>query len=143
MAFYRCLADVVVVLHFAYVVFVVGGMTAILAGVVLRWRWVRNFWFRGIHFLMIAVVAGESLCGILCPLTEWEDRLRERAGEPPAEPASFVGRWVHELLFVDLPPTVLSTCYCLFALAVLLTLILAPPRWPWRQERRSAADARR
>jgi hypothetical protein len=131
MAFYRFLADSVVVLHFAYVAFVVGGMAAILAGVARRWQWVGNFWFRGIHFLMIAVVAAESLGGMLCPLTEWEDRLRERAGES-AEPVSFVGRWIHKLLFVDLPPSVLATCYCLFGLAVLLMLILAPPRWPWK-----------
>ncbi len=127
---YRFLADAVVVLHFAYVVFVVAGMAGILAGVALGWRWVRNFWFRAIHFLMIAVVAVESLCGILCPLTEWEDRLRELGGEAN-EPGSFIGRWASNLLFVDASPSVLAACYCVFGLAVLLTLILAPPRWPW------------
>ena len=132
MAFYRFLADTIVVLHFAYVAFVVVGMAGIVVGTVRHWPWVRNFWFRGIHFLMIAVVAAESLGGILCPLTEWEDRLRERAGES-TEPVSFVGRWVHRLLFFDLPPALLATCYCLFALAVLVMLIVAPPRWPWRR----------
>ena len=78
---YRFLADAVLLLHFVYVAFVVLGMAAILAGIALRWPWVRNFWFRIIHFLMIAVVAAESLCGVLCPLTEWEDTLRELAGE--------------------------------------------------------------
>ena len=141
MELYRCLADAVVVFHFAYVAFVVGGMAAICIGVILGWRWVRNFWFRGIHFLMIAVVAAESLVGVLCPLTEWEDRLRERAGEPPTEPVSFIGRWVHKLLFFDLPPAVLSTGYCLFGLAVLLTLIVAPPRWPWKRGPRSTAPS--
>ena len=137
MTWYRCLADAVLVLHFAYVAFVVAGLAAILVGVALRWRWVRNFWFRVVHFLMIAVVAAESLGGILCPLTEWEDRLREQAGEVPTEPVSFVGRWVHRLLFVDVPPTVLSIGYCLFALVVLLTLVLVPPRWPWKRDSRS------
>jgi hypothetical protein len=126
---YRLLADAVVLLHLAYVTFVLLGMVAILAGIALRWQWVRNFWFRIVHFLMIAVVVAESLCGILCPLTDWEDRLRELAGEPN-EPGSFIGRWTHELLFVDVPPSVLLVCYCLFGLAVLMTLILAPPRWP-------------
>ena len=129
MAFYRFLADSVVVVHFAYVAFVVVGTAAILAGAALGWRWVRNFWFRAIHFLMIALVVAESLCGILCPLTAWEDRLRELAGEPNG-PGSFIGRWVDKLLFVDVPPSILSVGYCLFGLAVLLLLILAPPRWP-------------
>ena len=70
-------------------------MAAILAGIALRWAWVRNFWFRTIHLAMIAVVVAESLCGIVCPLTDWEDRLREAGGG--AERARIVcrppGRW--------------------------------------------------
>jgi hypothetical protein len=132
-SFYRILADAVALLHFAYVAFVVFGMAAILMGIARRWAWVRNFWFRAVHFLMIAVVAVESLGGILCPLTKWEDRLRELGGETSA-PSSFIGRWIDRLLFIDVSPSALAVCYCLFALAVLLTLIVAPPRWPWRQK---------
>jgi hypothetical protein len=126
MVFYRFLADAVLVLHFAYVAFVVWGMAAILAGIAFHWRWVRNFWFRTVHFLMIVVVAAESLLGILCPLTEWEDRLRELGGEASG-PGSFIGRWIERLLFVDAPPYVLAACYCAFGLAVLLAMIVAPP----------------
>ena len=129
---YRFLADAVVLLHAVYVAFVVLGMAAILAGITLGWQWVRNFWFRIIHFLMIAVVLAESLCGVLCPLTQWEDRLRELAGEGN-EPGSFIGRWLDRLLFVDVSPSVLAACYCVFGAAVLLTLLLAPPRWPRRK----------
>ena len=84
MAFYRFLADAVLVLHFAYVAFVVLGMAAILAGIALGWQWVRNFWFRGVHFLMIAAVAVESLLGILCPLTHG----KTVCGNSPAKAAS-------------------------------------------------------
>ena len=132
MFFYRFLADAVLLLHVAYVAFVVVGLAAILVGLACRWRWVRNFWFRAVHLLMIAAVAVESLLGILCPLTEWEDRLRELGGEAN-QPGSFIGRWLERLLFVDVSPGVLSACYCLFAFAVLLTLVLALPRWPWRR----------
>jgi hypothetical protein len=126
---YRFLADAVVAVHFAYVAFVVLGLVAILAGAARGWQWVRNFWFRVVHFLMIAVVVIESVFGVLCPLTEWEDRLRELGGES-GEPGSFVGRWLDRLLFVDLSSSTLAVCYCLFGMAVLLTLILVPPRWP-------------
>ena len=128
---YRLLADVVVVVHFAYVAFVVVGLVLILVGVALRWRWVRNFWFRALHFLAIAVVAFESLGGIVCPLTTWEYQLRLKAGDAGV-PGSFVGRFVQQMLFFEASESVFTACYCAFAAAVLLTLVLAPPHWPWK-----------
>ena len=88
MTLYRCLADAIVAIHFAYVAFVVVGMAAILLGLVFGWRFVRNFWFRGIHFLMIAVVAAESLADVICPLTTWEYQLRRRPANPPSRARS-------------------------------------------------------
>ena len=58
------LADLIVVFHAAYVSFVVFGLVAILIGAVLRWRWVRNFWFRVIHLTAIGIVVAEALFGI-------------------------------------------------------------------------------
>ena len=133
---YSLLADLIVVLHFAYVVFVVGAMAAILAGIIFRWQWVRGFWFCAIHLLMIAAVVVQPLCGIGCPLTDWEDRLREAAGTP-VEGGSFIGRWVHDLLFIDVPVPTLQIYYAIFGLAVLVAFVLAPPRWPWKSRSRS------
>jgi hypothetical protein len=127
--FYRFLADLIVVIHLAYVALVAGGMLLILVGAWAGWQWVRNFWFRAVHFLMIAVVAAESLLGIVCPLTDWEARLREAGGEEGAA-GSFVGRMVHAVMFYDFPEWVFAVAYCLFGLAVLATLVLVPPRWP-------------
>ena len=75
------LADVVVFVHVAYVGFVVVGLFLIFLGRLLRWNWVRNFWFRAIHVTMIGIVVVEALFGITCPLTTWENRLREMNGE--------------------------------------------------------------
>ena len=136
MNLYRFLADLIVVVHLAYVAFVVGGMVLILVGIVRRWCWVRNFWFRALHFAAIGLVAAESLGGITCPLTDWEDDLRVQAGDVDptgrvGEPASFVGRLVHRLMFYECPEWAFTMVYCLLAAAVLATLILAPPKWPW------------
>ena len=86
----RVLADVIVVFHAAYVSFVVFGLVAILLGVVFRWNWVRNFWFRSIHLIAIGIVVGEALVGVPCPLTVWEARSGKSPGRRPIRATSSV-----------------------------------------------------
>ncbi len=121
-------ADLIVVVHAAYASFIVLGLVAILVGIALRWRWVRNRWFRSIHVAMIGIVVGETLAGIPCPLTAWERQLREAAGQV-AYPGDFIGYWTHRLLFYDPAPWVLPVLYTAVGLAVLAAFVLAPPRW--------------
>ena len=118
------LADVILVVHFAIACFIVLGLCLTWLGIVLSWRWVRNFWFRLTHLSAIAYVAIEALAGVVCPLTLWEDVLRGSAGEQP----SFVGRWVRRLLFYDLPEWVFTVAYVAAAAATVVTWWLAPPR---------------
>ena len=117
------IADLVVVVHFAIVLFIVGGLVAVWTGAALGWRWVRNPWFRYLHLAAIAYVAAEALLGVACPLTVWEDLLR---GGARAD--SFVGRWVRRLLYYDAPEWVFTVAYAAWALATLATLRLVPPR---------------
>ncbi len=128
----RILADLVVVLHALYVVFVVLGMAAILIGTALRRGWARNFWFRMLHLLAIGVVVAQEFFGTRCPFTAWENALRARAGQA-TYPGAFLGYWAHRLIFLDAPPWAFTIGYCLFGLAVLLVFVLAPPRWPGRK----------
>jgi hypothetical protein len=124
---YALLADLVVIVHLAYVAFVVLGQAAICAGAVFGWSWVRNARFRVVHLAAIVLVALESLLGIVCPLTRWENQLRQWAGEASAE-ESFVARGVHAVLFYQWPESVFTGIYVAFAAAVALTLWLVPPR---------------
>ena len=126
------LADLVVVVHAVWVGVVVFGLVAILAGAALGWRWVRSFWFRIVHLGMIAFVVFEALFGLPCPLTVLEDGLRQAAGET-VQPGSFVGRWVHNLIFYDAAPWVFTVVYCVFGAVVLGTMVLFPPRMPARR----------
>jgi hypothetical protein len=129
MSLYALLADLIVVIHAIWVSVVVLGLLAVLVGATRGWGWVRNIWFRLIHLGMIGVVVCESVCGIPCPLTVWEDSLRRAAGQAVTD-GTFIGRWVHDLLFFEAPPWVFTTVYCLFGAAVLGTMILLPPRFP-------------
>lgn len=116
------LADAVLIIHFAIVLFIVLGLPAIWAGALQGWLWVRNVGFRVTHFFAIVLVALEAVAGLWCPLTVLEDALR---GGAPAH--SFVARWVHSLLFYQFEPWVFTLAYVVFAALVGLTLVLVPP----------------
>lgn len=79
-------ADVLVAVHLAYVGFVIFGLLAIFAGLLLHWQWIRNPWFRWTHLVMICIVAGEAIVDFECPLTTWENNLRYRAWAMTIEP---------------------------------------------------------
>lgn len=128
---YRIAADLVLVLHAAYVLFVVLGLVLILVGIWRKWEWIRNFWFRVVHLGMIGVVVAESWIGMVCPLTTLENWLRREGGEQGYQ-GDFIANWVHDLLFFELPAWVFAVGYTLFGAAVLATFFSAPPRWPKR-----------
>jgi len=135
-AFYRLLADVILVVHFAFVVFVVGGLVAVWAGRFLRWAWVRNAWFRLAHLLAIGIVAGEAVGGVICPLTTWEARLRETAGEMGVYQGSFIQHWVHRLMFFEASERTFTVIYVAFFALVLASFWWVKPCWPRRKARR-------
>ncbi|HDQ13605.1 MAG TPA: DUF2784 domain-containing protein [Sediminispirochaeta sp.] len=120
-------ADVVVIIHFLYLFFTVGGQAAILFGAALKWVWVRNRVFRVVHLLAVLIVAFQELIGVLCPLTRLEYALRRSAGASPEE-ISFVGRLVRRLLYYDFPPWVFTALYLGFGGIVILTWFLVRPK---------------
>lgn len=119
------LADLIVVVHLGYVLFVIAGLFLIWIGVALRWSWVRRPAFRVPHLVCTLIVPLEALGGVICPLTTWERDLRRAAGQQPDE-ISFVGRLVRDVLFYDAPPWVLTICYVVFGILVLATFFLVP-----------------
>jgi len=116
------LANTILIIHFLFVLFVVGGLPVIWIGAWLRLNFVRNIWFRIAHLTAILFVVGESLLGMVCPLTTWENKLRQVETSD-----SFIQRWLHRLLFYDFPESMLTIVYVLFALLVVATFILIPP----------------
>ena len=116
------LADAIVVIHLAVVLFVIAGLPLIYVGVALRWAWVRDWLWRALHLGTIGFVAAESLASIACPLTVWEDALRQQqTGE------GFIESWVDRILFYDLPTWAFTLAYTAFAALVALTWVVVPP----------------
>lgn len=120
------LADLILITHALFVAFVVLGLAAILIGRVRHWDWVRNWRFRTVHLLAIGFVVMESWLGLVCPLTEWESRLRVAAGGN-AYADSFIAHRLHDILFYDFPAWVFTVAYTLFGILVLIAWLRVPP----------------
>lgn len=121
------LADIILSVHVLFILFVVGGQLLIMVGIFLNWHWIRNFYFRLLHFAAIAYVLLESLFGMMCPLTLWENALRREAGEG-GYGESFIRYWVHKLVFYEAPGWVFTLVYLLFFSLVVISWVYARPQ---------------
>lgn len=123
------LADVVLVLHAALAAFLALGLVAILVGGpewrLGGWRWVRGRRWRILHLAGLGVVAAESVLGVVCPLTDWENALRAAANAEGYR-GGFIAHWLGALLFYDFDERVFAAVY-LLALAVAV--------WAWMKWR--------
>jgi len=126
MNLYMVMADAVALVHAAYAAFVVAGFVLIVTGIIVGWRWVRDFCFRMAHLAAIVLVCAESLIGVECPLTVIENRLRTIGGAT-GYPRDFVGYWIDRLVFYDFPPRYFALAYLSFAILVVATFVAAPP----------------
>src|SRR4029450_2529595 len=85
---FRLLADLVVVVHLAFILFVaVGGL--------LVWRWP---WLMRLHAPAVAWGTAIITIGFTCPLTPLEKELRRRAGEQGA-PGGFVDHYIEGVIY--------------------------------------------
>ena len=90
---YRALADLVLVVHFAFVLFVVfGGLLAL--------RWPRLAW---VHIPVALYGALIEFVGFICPLTPLEIWLRRRGGE-----AGYEGGFIEHYITAAIYPTGLT-----------------------------------
>jgi len=121
------LADAILVVHAAYVAFVLGGQILILFGWMLGWNWTRHLAFRLAHLIAIGFVMIEAWLGATCPLTSLENILRRRAHAGGYD-RSFIGFWLDRLIFYSAPDWVFIIIYTGFTALVILTWLAYPPR---------------
>ena len=101
---YRLLADLVVVVHLAFIVFVA-------AGGLLAWRWP---WLLRLHVPSVLWAAATITVGVPCPLTGLERFLHDLAGEPTYA-GGFVDRYVEGVVY---PESLTPLLRALVALAI-------------------------
>ena len=135
-SFYLVLADALLILHALIVFFNVGAVPVIWVGHFRGWKFVRAFSFRAVHVALIGLIVAESVLGVICPLTSWEDTLRTRAGADPRYQGGYVAHWLHRLIFYDLDERCFVVAYVLFFALVVFTWVRVRPKPPaWRRRR--------
>lgn len=115
------LADLVVVVHFLFIAFVVGGA-------LLLFRWPRVAW---LHLPAAAWGVFVEWSGRVCPLTPLENALRRAAGE-----AGYGGGFVERYLLPVIYPAGLTPAVQLW-LGVFVVVINAAAYAAWWRRRRS------
>lgn len=123
---YLLAADVILLIHFLFVAFVVLGFIFIWIGYFTKQKFARNAKFRICHILAMGIVLCESLVGMICPLTEWENNLRVRGGQNQVYETSFIKEWIHKIMFFDFSELTFVIVYALFFALILLTFWVIP-----------------
>lgn len=127
MTLWQGLADLVLVAHAAYILFVVGSQALIVIGWIRGWEWTRCRVFRLLHLVAIGLVMLEAWLGIYCPLTILENFLRLQSGAVAYE-NSFIGHWLRWVIFYAVPEWIFALIYTVFTALVILTWLAYPPR---------------
>lgn len=123
---YKILADLIMVVHFVWVLFVLLGFILTLAG--FWWKKFFDKWlFRSIHVAGILLVGVIAAWGKLCPLTLWENALREKYNPVSAYEGSCIIYYVQKLLYPDINPLVIRTVTTFVTLFSIIIFIIKPP----------------
>jgi len=120
------LADIVLILHAAVVLFIVGGLVLIFLGNRAGWRWINGWRFRLAHLAAIGIVVAQAWLGLDCPLTTLEVWLRGPVAMGD-HANGFIAYWVGRLLYHRLPAWVFVLAYSLFGALVMLAWWRYPP----------------
>jgi len=125
---FRLLADAVVLVHLAFIVFVVAGGVLVLRRPRLAW----------VHLPAVAWAAYAELTATLCPLTPLENALRRRAGE-----GGYDGGFVEHYLIPVIYPAGLTPVHQRWIGVTVVALNLAFYLAAWvRARRRTLRSAR-
>ena len=119
---YRIGADAVLILHLSFIVFV------LLGGLLVAWK--RGFML--LHLPAVAWGIFVELTGGRCPLTQWENLLRQLAGSAGYQ-AGFVEHYLLPLIY----PAWLSVPvqYALATVVVVVNLLIYGAVWHRRADR--------
>ena len=123
---YKIFADIIVVMHFVWILFMLLGFILTLAGF-----WWRNFFdkwlFRTLHLCGIAYVGLLTVLRQYCPLTMLENTLRVKYNLDLTYPGSFIVHYIEKLVYPDINPLIILIPTVIIAVFTIIVFIVKPP----------------
>jgi hypothetical protein len=116
------IADIILMFHFAIVLFITSGFFLIPIGYKLSWVWVKNLKLRISHCGMMIFVTLETLFGITCPMTLMENSLRGIN-----DSTSFISYWINQIIYWNFPSQFFIILYCVVLGWTFLLWKIFPP----------------
>lgn len=124
---YKILADIIVVMHFAWILFMLIGFILTVIGF-----WKREIFdwllFRILHLFGIVYVSLLAIMGKYCPLTIWENTLAAKYDPSLIYPGSFMVHYAQKLVYPELNPLIIQIPTTFIAVFTILVFIIKPPK---------------
>jgi hypothetical protein len=123
------LADILMLLHFLWAIFMVIGLPLGL--------WLRSPTLRWVHFGGMMATAFFAAIGMYCPLTVWEETLRWEADPGFTYGGSFLARALSPILYPRIEPGIIRAASVMWGGLTILSMILKQPGRPLQRRHRS------
>ena len=124
--FYKIIADIIVVLHFVWIIFMLLGFFLTICGF-FREKFFDWWLFRTLHLLGILFVGILTILRRFCPLTVLENLSRARYSPESTYPGSFIVHYIEKLVYPDIIQTLLRLGTVVVAIFILIVFIVHPP----------------
>ena len=124
---YKILADLIVITHFAWILFMLAGFILAIASF---WRKRFSDWrlFRTLHLCGIIYIGILALLGKYCPLTILENTLKAKYAPELMYPGSFIVHYIEKLVYPDVNPLIIIISTVFIALFTLMAFIINRPK---------------
>ena len=123
---YKVLADIIVVMHFAWILFMLVGFILTIKG--FWWKGFFDKWlFRTIHLFGIIYVSSLAVLRQYCPLTILENNLRARYDPSLVYPGSFMVHYLERLVYPDVYSWIILLPTIFIAVFTIIIFIVKPP----------------
>jgi len=127
MLLYKFFAEIVLIIHFLWILFMLFGFVYNVVGLFFNKNLLKNFWLRTIHLFGILYVASLAILDKYCPLTVLESKLRQKFEPNFINPESFIIYYLEKIVYPNINPIIIIIPTVLIAVFSLIVYIAKPP----------------